>query len=152
MWLNRYSGQSSPSTPSPAPQRRPSHLAPNPLPQRPGLTPRASSLSLLINGSTDSLPPEARQSNGSSLRFQVDSSSSEPVTDPLDALHGILATSRVPHAVRESVLDEPALDHVDFGDLSLQEFAADDGQSSLAHHDEPSSPSFEECRLGHAIP
>lgn len=149
MWLNRYSGQSSPSSASPVPQRRPSHLAPNPLPQRPGLTPRASSLSLLISGSTESLPHEAKQQNGSSLRRQLDSSPTDPVAEPLDVLYAILGPSQWPPPVNGESFDKSVLDNVDFGELSLHEFADAGHSVSVERHDESSSPSFQECRSGH---
>lgn len=155
MWLNRYSGHSTPSSASPVPQRRPSHLAPNPSPQRPGLTPRASSLSLLINGSTDSLPHEARHANGSSLKYQFDASPNDAASDPLDILRTILGPS--PASLSEESPDHleaqqhHSTDPIDFQGLSLQEFA-DAHDDTPEQDDEPSSHSFQECTSGHSVP
>lgn len=147
MWLNRYSGHSSPSS-TPVPQRRPSHLAPNPLPHRPGISSRSSSLSILTNGSTDSLPPAARLPNGSSLRTQLDASPTEAVSDPVDVLHDILSYPRssVEHSVRtfeKSERPDNLVQDVDFGGLSLQDFAKD---GSSGRETQSSTLSFEECR------
>lgn len=151
MWLNRYGGHSSPSSASPLPQRRPSHLAPTSSPQRPGLTSRSSSLSpLLTNGSTDSLPAEARQNNGSSLRYQLDASPSD-VSDPLTVLRailepapGIVVTDDKPSEEPQSTQDDT--EDVDFGGLSLEEFVNASPNVVLEQADELSSHSFEECR------
>jgi hypothetical protein len=141
MWLNRYSQHPSPSS-SPAPQRRPSHLAPGPLPHRPGIANRSSSLSLLTNGSTDSLSAAARYPPAhSNLRNQLDASPLDNVPHPLDVLRDILA----PVQSDSLSSDDPAhhAANIDFGELSLQEFA-DAAPSS----DQPSEqPSVEECML-----
>lgn len=151
MWLNRYGGHAPPSPASPLPQRRPSHLSPSrsPAPQiRPGLTPRASSLSPLINGSTESLPRDARLPNGSSLRNQLDASSStDAVADPLDILGDILGPSPRADDGHHHPLDQSHdLDHVDFGELSLQQFAHIESPTKSLAHDDTNTPSFEECR------
>ena len=141
MWLNRYSAHPSPS-PSPAPQRRPSHLAPGPLPHRPGLTPRSSSLSILTNGSTDSLPPGARiYGPTSNLRNQLDASPLESIPDPLNVLRDILG----PSPSDSEQLDRPVnvVQDIDFGELSLQDFA--DAPHSPSHDKLPEQKSVEEC-------
>ena len=153
MWLNRYTGQSSPaSSASPFPQRRPSHLAPNSTPQRPPLSPHASSLSLLLNGSTDSLPHEARLLNGSGLKYQIDASPTEAVSDPLDVLGDVLGP---PHALSHVVGEntDTSTEEIDFEGMTLQNFAlsASSVTPGHAHIDKPSSPSFEECTSGHSI-
>ncbi|KAG9668859.1 putative GARP complex subunit, partial [Aureobasidium melanogenum] len=140
MWLNRYSQHPSPSS-SPAPQRRPSHLAPSPLPHRPGIANRSSSLSLLTNGSTDSLPAAARYPPAhSNLRNQLDASPVDNVSHPLDVLRDILAP--VPSDSLPS--DTPAHQSVnfDFGELSLQEFA-DAPPLSDKSSEQPSVEEFE---------
>lgn len=157
MWLNRYGGHPPPASASPLPQRRPSHLTPTQSPQRPGLTPRTSSLSLLLNGSTDSLPREARQPNGSGLKYQLDATPTESVADPLDILHDILGP---PFGAAESNSLSTDLSHnhqavledVEFGELSLREFVDAAPSPDLEEKDEVSSHSFEECRSGHPYP
>lgn len=153
MWLNRYGGQPSPSSASPVPQRRPSHLAPTSAPQRPGLTPRASSLSLLLNGSTDSLPHDARYANGSSLKRQLDVSPTEPVSDPVDVLRDILGPApESPFVENKSEDGHARAEAINFEGLSLQEFADADDHVALEQQVESSSHSFEECRSGQSIP
>jgi hypothetical protein len=141
MWLNRYSQHPSPSS-SPAPQRRPSHLAPAPLPHRPGIANRSSSLSLYTNGSTDSLPAAARYPPAhSNLRNQLDASPVDNVPHPLDVLRDILAPVQSDSLSSDTPARHAA--NIDFGELSLQEFA--DAPSSS---DQPSEqPSIEECML-----
>lgn len=141
MWLNRYSQHPSP-TPSPAPQRRPSHLAPSPLPHRPGISPRTSSLSLLTNGSTDSLPSAAKYPPAnSSLRNQLDASPVETVPHPLDVLRDILG----PISSGSQSSDDSAshVRDIDFGNLSLQEFV----DEPLVVQNISEQPSVEECTL-----
>ncbi|KAI4716282.1 Vps52-domain-containing protein [Aureobasidium sp. EXF-10727] len=140
MWLNRYSQHPSPSS-SPAPQRRPSHLAPGPLPHRPAIANRSSSLSLLTNGSTDSLPAAARYPPAhSNLRNQLDASPVDHVSHPLDVLRDILA----PVHSEPIFPDAPDLHgaDIDFGELSLQEFA-DAAPSSDQPSEQPSVEEFE---------
>ncbi|KAI9760403.1 MAG: Eukaryotic translation initiation factor 5A [Chaenotheca gracillima] len=137
MWLDRFSGHSTPSgspprtrSYSPAPQRS-SHLAPASQPFRPGYSPRSSSLSLASNASTSSLPGTRGQANGSALKQSVVSSPPDEVSNPLDVLRNIVGASLKtgPRASEDSRndLDDPlaasVVDGVDFGGLSLQEFA-----------------------------
>ncbi|KAL1305366.1 hypothetical protein AAFC00_002260 [Neodothiora populina] len=151
MWLNRYSGHSSPATSaSPLPQRRPSHLGPNSSPNRPGLSPRASTLSLLTNGSSDSLPREARQPNASSLRNQLDAPTTDASPDPVDVLRDILGPSFAGNAQEDDTRSESQqrqelIDQIDFGQLSLQEFVDTQSVTAPAQQDEPEdSQSFQE--------
>lgn len=141
MWLNRYSQHPSPSS-SPAPQRRPSHLAPSPLPHRPGIANRSSSLSLLTNGSTDSLPAGARYPPAhSNLRNQLDASPVDNVSHPLDVLRDILASVPSDSLLSDAPAHQSA--NIDFGELSLQDFA-----DAPPLSDQPSEqPSVEECML-----
>ncbi|KAI4264690.1 MAG: hypothetical protein L6R42_000207 [Xanthoria sp. 1 TBL-2021] len=140
MWLERLSGQSTPSASSvpnrsysPAP-RRSSHLAPNNNP-RPSYGPRTSSLGLVsrANSSTTSLN-SPQLANGSSLRQEI--AAPPDVVDPLDAL-GILLGKRKDKGGdgqedRESVpLDQRPTDldvDIDFQGQSLDAFAQDAGQ------------------------
>ncbi|KAG2166333.1 Vps52-domain-containing protein [Aureobasidium pullulans] len=140
MWLNRYSQHPSPSS-SPAPQRRPSHLAPSPLPHRPGIASRSSSLSILTNGSTDSLPAAARYPPApSNLRNQLDASPIDNVSHPLDVLRDILGPIQ-PEPIPSDTSDQRGT-NIDFGELSLQEFA-DAPPSSDQPSEQPSVEEFE---------
>ncbi|KAK5018470.1 Vacuolar protein sorting-associated protein 52, partial [Cryomyces antarcticus] len=138
MWLDRFSGQSTPSTSpppshnrsySPAP-RRSSHLAPSPLPHRPAVNPRGSSLSLASNASSSSIPTATRLPNGSSLKHQVSSSPPENVADPLRVLESIIGAPRKKDLTTRNSTDgsvslaKPVevVEDIDFGGLSLQEF------------------------------
>ncbi|KAL9095235.1 MAG: hypothetical protein Q9165_002491 [Trypethelium subeluteriae] len=142
MWLNRSPAQT-PSSSSPPPRDRPyspatvsprrsNHLTPNPLPQRPGLPSRASSLSLISNVSTENLHGPRRAPNGSSLKHELSISPSLNVSNPLEVLEGILGTSlrkdededegKRGRMKKAAPLEQ--VQDVDFGGLSLQEFAA----------------------------
>lgn len=141
MWLDRFSGQSTPSgSPpppqtrgySPAPLRR-SNLGPGLQASRPSFSARSSSLSLAatLNASTTSLPSTSRQPNGSGLKHQITRSPPPDIPDPLEVLSSILAThlgdnkedpngakllsSRKPRALTREI---------EFNGLSLQGFAA----------------------------
>ena len=129
MWKDRFSGHSTPSASpvpwnrsgSPAPQRRPSHLAPNGPPRRPGLPQRVTSWSGLTNGSTDFLPPNARAPNASGLREQLSSTVVSGNHDPLHALHEILGLKQ--EKISAATLKESDfVEDVEFGGLSLQAF------------------------------
>ena len=135
MWLDRLSSHSTPSgSPPPANRsyspaaRRPSHLAPNPTPQRPGFSPRSSSLSLVSNDSTTSLLASSKKPNGSGLR---QSSSVPKVTDPFEVLEKILGPEgkRIAGPANSRSNgdegDENDLE-LDFGGLNLHEFVAAD--------------------------
>ena len=144
MWLNRSAAQN-PSSASPPPRDRPfspatasprrsSHLTPNPLPQRPGLPSRASSLSLTSNASNENLAGPKRAPNGSSLKHELSASPVANVPDPLDVLEGIIGT---PFKQGEEDVSEKRgravntgsqdlVQDIDFGGLSLQEFATAD--------------------------
>ena len=137
MWLDRFSVQSTPSgSPpphsrnySPAPPRRSSHLAPS---QRTSLGLHAggssASLGLSSNASNTSLPTASRLPNGSSLRQEHYPSPNVP--DSLHVLRSVLGLAEPAKTeVMDGVNDEDRLvlpageDKVDFGDLSLQEYA-----------------------------
>src|SRR5271155_2398051 len=145
MWLDRFSGHSSPAGPSPpqsrnyspAPPRRSAHLAPS---QRGlGLNAGGSALSLNLssNASNTSLPPTSKLSNGSSLRYERDLPSNGP--DPLDILRSILGTlepNRGADEGQEHGEDVSkylrAADDVGFGGLSLQEYVEAESQPKSA--------------------
>ncbi|KAF2736773.1 Sac2 family protein [Polyplosphaeria fusca] len=145
MWgLDRISANITPSgTPpprrdsySPAPRRPYAAPGPGPLPPRPGLTPRSSSLNVLSpSSSTTSLPSTQRIPNGSGRRRQGPGGVPPPnVPDPIAVLGSILggpprrpvslkgdATAQGPPKKPEVVVEE-----IDFGGLSLKEFAVAD--------------------------
>ncbi|KAL9031446.1 MAG: hypothetical protein Q9180_006805, partial [Flavoplaca navasiana] len=143
MWLERLSGQSTPSAPSstqtrsysPAP-RRSSHLAPNNNP-RPTYNARTSSLGLVsrANSSTTSLN-SPQLANGSSLRQEITAPSD--VVDPLDALATILGKKNDKSGDGQEGREDVALDQrpaslevdIDFEGLNLDAFARDAGQEN----------------------
>ncbi|TKA83906.1 hypothetical protein B0A55_00198 [Friedmanniomyces simplex] len=139
MWLERFSGQSSQSTPAPSPNRsfspaprRSVQLGPSTLPRRPGLAPRTSSLSASsFGGSADRLPVAARIPNGTSLRHELSNAPAGSVADPSEVLEGILGTLTAGHGdsangVPEQSAERPTalVEDIEYGGLSLEDFAA----------------------------
>ncbi|KAH7385535.1 Sac2 family protein [Phaeosphaeria sp. MPI-PUGE-AT-0046c] len=141
MWgLDRLSAYSAPSgTPpprrdsySPAPRRGYPAPGPGALPPRPGLVPRTSSLQLISpTASTASLPPNARAPNGA-LRRRPTGGGPHQGPNPVQVLASIMGgmprkplpgegekEGSFPH--KPEVLEED----IDFGGLSLQDFAAE---------------------------
>lgn len=136
MWLDRLSGNSTPSAPpfdsrgsSPVP-RRSSHLSPLPQNSRPGSNRQGSSLSILLtpSDSTTSLPATARDTVGRQNGAQTRPSN---IVDPLEVLNGILGkrkeanpdaimTVTAPHS---EIKPSRLVEEIDFGGLSLEEFA-----------------------------
>ena len=133
MWLDRFSGYSTPTEPpstpsrsySPAP-RRSSHLAPSPrnvLGQNRGGS--TISLDLSPSVSRTSLTANGRLVNGSSLRQEEQPPSD--VADPLDVLRSILGkpiAARKADSTHEAFIGKPAtiVEDIDFGNLSLEEY------------------------------
>jgi len=146
MWLERFSGQSaqsstptagSPNRPySPAP-RKSFQLSPNSIPRRPGLPSRTTSLSVAsLGGSTDSLPGAARIPGPSNLRRDLAGSPAVDVQNPVDVLDRILGPLQVKgqgargdSGDKANVPGTPEQD-IDFGDLSLDQFANAPAQST----------------------
>ncbi|KZF23438.1 GARP complex subunit [Xylona heveae TC161] len=139
MWLDRLAGHTASGSPgaqnnrsySPAAPRRTSHLAPRSSSARPGLSPRASTLSLISNTSTSSLPSAARLPNGSSLRNQVSQTAPLDVPDPIHILQGIIGVE-IPKKQdpadstwKKRKVEKPVdiVENPDFGNLSLEAFA-----------------------------
>ncbi|KAL1628690.1 Vacuolar protein sorting-associated protein 52 [Neofusicoccum ribis] len=158
MWLDRFASHSAQHSPapspsparsySPAPSRRP-YLAP--LPQRPGINPRSSSLSLLSpTSSSSSLPNQARPSNGSGLRVQINSSPPADVPDPQkvleDILGGLPKRTLPGQGDNGGAVEKPAevAADIDFGGLSLQTFAEANG-------DQPQRPAQIQTRSNESI-
>ncbi|KAL8827134.1 MAG: hypothetical protein Q9191_003363 [Dirinaria sp. TL-2023a] len=137
MWLDRFSGHSTPSQSPPPPQnrsyspapQRPSGLGPG-RPVRPPYGPRTSSLNVSSksNLSTTSLSSQ-RVPNGSILRGQV--SPPPDFADPLKVLEAVIGKSLSEEKTQngelnaDEVLERPSqlVKEVDFGGLSLQDFA-----------------------------
>lgn len=163
MWLDRFSGHSTPSG-SPPPQtrsyspapRRSGHLVPGPLSLRPGYSARSSSLSLPLtsNTSTSSLPAAARVPNGSALKQHIPPPVDVP--DPLDVLQEVIGFSLKKKDVAgrtvedRNLLEKPSEVEadVDFGGLSLRAFveACERGSNDLQSRDHKDRlQSVEEC-------
>ena len=157
MWLERLSGQSTPSAPSstqtrsysPAP-RRSSHLAPNN--SRPTYNARTSSLGLVsrANSSTTSLN-SPQLANGSSLRQEITAPSD--VVDPLDALAILLGKKNDKSGVGQEGREDVALYQrpaslevdIDFQGLNLDAFARDAGQENVGEPRRYVNQTVEEC-------
>ncbi|KAI0799105.1 Vps52-domain-containing protein [Xylaria sp. FL0064] len=149
MWLDRLAGSASPapSAPpgrpySPAPRRPSSGLGPYlTSQQRPGLTPRSSSLSLAsTDSSTSTLQATSRRAPGSNLK-QTTTAYTGP--DPVDILGALLGGNSLPSSTQRpdysrdsatSITSEDLAATFDFGELSLR---------SLALSDEPRRPSID---------
>jgi hypothetical protein len=139
MWgLDRLSSYSTPTgTPprrdsySPAPRRGYPARGPSPLPARPGLVPRTTSLSLISpTGSTTNLPAGARAPNGGPRRRPTGGLHHGP--DPVQVLASIMGgLPRKPLAgdreKDEYIPQKPEVmvDVINFGGLSLHDFAAE---------------------------
>jgi hypothetical protein len=136
MWLDRLSGNPTPSGSPPQSNSRSfspnprssSSLAPPYRAQRPGFSPRVSSLSLVSNESSTSLLGGSRKPNGSGLK-----QSSIPADDrePLDVLERILGSEikeethsqHVEGRVLGNDVDARDWEELDFGGLSLRQLA-----------------------------
>lgn len=128
MWLDRLSGNPSPSASppqannrsfSPAP-RRSSSLAVPYSSQRPGFNPRVSSQSLVSNESTTSLLGSSRKVNGSGLK-QV--SRAAEYCEPLDVLEGILGLHLKNENTEGDEIDNYKWGELEFEGLNLRELA-----------------------------
>lgn len=141
MWLDRFSGHSTPGG-SPPPQnrslsqssRRPSHLVPGPS-SRPGFSPRSSSLNVSanFNSSTTSVN-SPRLPNGSSLRQEIVPPPDVP--DPLEvlgkivgkALHDDNGINDITGATRVSKKPGEFVEAVEFNGLGLHAFVQKESQ------------------------
>ncbi|KAJ8125230.1 hypothetical protein O1611_g8410 [Lasiodiplodia mahajangana] len=136
MWLDRLAGQSpSPAssqppsrTYSPAPARSSSGLGPYVTSQqRPGITPRSSSLSLAsADSSTSSQLASTRKATGSNLK-QTTTAYAGP--DPVDILATLLGgnSTSAPDISPTSITSDDLNDVFDFGALPLYSLALSDG-------------------------
>lgn len=168
MWgLDRLSAYSTPSgTPpprrdsySPAPRRGYPPLGPGPLPPRPGLNPRSSSLSLVSpNSSSTSLANAGRPPNGAPRRRPTGAYTNSP--DPLHVLESIMGgPSRKPiianGGAKDAIPQKPhAVDSdIDFGELSLHDFVVEEAPEPRQYKPVHtySAQSVEECTWSYVI-
>lgn len=157
MWLDRFAGQHPGSTPSPPngqsrapspvplPRRTPSGRAPYLTSQRPGISPRGSSVSLVSSDSSSSLLGASKRTNGSALR---QSSAVEGVPDPEEVLARILGPLPVSNAQGDDQpgrITEDDLDFdFDFGGLDLRQLAHGDASTAVVGSYRPRTG--EDCR------
>ncbi|RYO75484.1 hypothetical protein DL766_002571 [Monosporascus sp. MC13-8B] len=135
MWSGRLAVQSStspaPSQPgsrrsySPAPRRTGTGLGPYITSQRPGLSPRSSSLSIASNDSSaSSLLASSRRPNGSALK---QSTTAYAGPDPVEVLNQLLGNGAEDYVSAEnpstSITDSDLELEFDFGGMSLRELA-----------------------------
>jgi len=168
MWLDRLASQSTPSgssTPqlasrsySPLPRRSSSTLSPYVTSQRPGHSPRGSTLSLVSNDSTASLLASSKRTNGSGLR----QSTSFGESDSMQILERLLGTTSAnkPSGQGPSSAVSNSITHTDlalefsFGGRSLQDLATEDdkapgtGRGADIHRPQ----TVEECTCAHLLP
>lgn len=157
MWLDRLSNQPTPSgSPlmgpsrsfSPAP-RRPSHLAPGSS-QRPGYSPRSSSLSR-ANSSTSSLPAQGRIPNGSTLKQEIIPPPN--FDDPLQILEQIIGSplrkkdDRSGGVEEEESAERPPelVEDIAFNGLTLRDFANNSPEPEEDRYTPSQSFSIAEC-------
>lgn len=116
---------------SPAP-RRPYPAGPGPLPPRPGLIPRSSSLNILSpNASNTSLPLGSRAPNGAGRR-RPNGGAPLDLANPIQVLSNIMGgPPRKPVNLKQEDADsaivqkpEEVEEDIDFGGMSLKDFAA----------------------------
>nr|OQO24929.1 hypothetical protein B0A51_10624 [Rachicladosporium sp. CCFEE 5018] len=152
MWLDRFASQSNAPTNaspnrsfSPAP-RKSFQLGPTTsIPRRPGLPARTTSLSVAsLDGSSESLPSTARVPKGATLRQGLANGVAPDVRDPENVLEELLGPVR-PKEVNEPARDDATpelVEDVDFGGLSLEEYAKPD--VATVQHNDAQAPDFEQ--------
>ncbi|KAH8681026.1 Sac2 family-domain-containing protein [Xylariales sp. PMI_506] len=136
MWLDRFAGQSgSPASSqpgsrpySPAPPRRTTsgqgpYITSQ---QRPGVTPRSSSLSLVSNDSSSSLLASSRRANGSTLKQSTTAYSGPDPLIVLNKLLGDTVLDRKSLGVSTSITKDDFDLDFDFDGLSLTGLALSD--------------------------
>lgn len=160
MWLDRFSGHSTPSGSPPPHQhrsyspgpRRPTHLAARPA-QRPGFSPRTSSLSVAVNAnaSTTSLASTSRLTNGSALKQQI--TPPPNVADPLDVLEKLVGSSLHRksdyngHSDDGTIVNKPTslVEVIEFDGLSLHDFAQAEADEAGDVEEQYTVQPVEEC-------
>lgn len=136
MWLDRLSGtqapSAGPSTPqtasrhnSPLPRRVSSNLSPYVTSQRPGHSPRGSSLSLVSNGSTTSLLPSSRKPNGLAPKpsFATLDRLPDPVNTLAKLLKPILCDGAAEDEKKINICEKGFATTAEFGGQTLKELA-----------------------------
>jgi len=152
VWLDRFSGPSTPSG-SPPPQnrsfspapRRPSHLGLGAA-ARPGFKPRSSSLNVAkFDSSTTSLN-SPRLPNGSGLKQQI--TPPGDFTDPLKVLEKVVGKPLTEDRTYDEGVgaEKPSelTQDIDFGELSLHDFLLDEDGGGIYVTD-VAEQSTEEC-------
>ncbi|KAJ6444243.1 Vps52 / Sac2 family protein [Purpureocillium lavendulum] len=158
MWLDRLAGAppttSGHSTPqpgsrpySPLPRRTSSTLSPYVTSQRPGHSPRSSSLSLVSNDSSTSLLASARRHNGSGLR---QSSTISDLPNSLQTLEKLLQppddTDTAAEAHTRAIVEGDVDYSVKFDGLSLKELVESGKETegaSLSRRSSQTIPEYE---------
>ena len=159
MWLDRFAGQhpgtaSSPpnniqsrsQSQSPLSRRTSSARGPYLTSQRPGISSRASSLSLVSNDSSSSLLGASKRTNGSALKQSTTVGDAPDPEAVLARILGSLPDATTPsEGDRTRRITEEDLDlDFDFGGLSLREFAGGDADQATADAYRPQT--VEDCR------
>ncbi len=160
MWLDRFAGQHPGTAPSPTSNTQSRSQSQSPLPrrtssargpyltsQRPGISPRASSLSLVSNDSSSSLLGASKRTNGSALKQSTTVGDAPDPEAILAKILGSLPDATTPaEGDRTRRITEEDLDlDFDFGGLSLHEFAGGDADQATADAYRPQT--VEDCRL-----
>ncbi|KAF2771820.1 Vps52-domain-containing protein [Teratosphaeria nubilosa] len=132
MWLERFSGQTTPAPSStsnrgisPAPHRS-IQLGSGQSPRRPGLNPRTSSLSVAsLSTSTESLPAAARVPNGTTLKSELAGGPRGDLNpdDVLTSILGPLVSEKASDDGRVGPKPPVLAEDVAFEGFSLNEFA-----------------------------
>ncbi|KAL2177200.1 Sac2 family-domain-containing protein [Thermothelomyces heterothallicus CBS 202.75] len=159
MWLDRFAGPHPGSTPSapnnqsrthsPLPRRTSSARGPYLTSQRPGLSPRGSSLSLASSDSSSSLLGASKRTNGSALRQSTTADTGPDPEAILARILGPLPDHITPEEDATRRITEADLEFdFDFDGLSLRELAADGAGRSTADTYKPQT--VEDCRLSRA--
>lgn len=161
MWLDRFAGQHPGSAPSP-PNSQSRAQSQSPLPhrtssargqyltsQRPGVSPRGSSLSLASNDSSSSLLAASKRTNGSALK---QSTTVDDAPDPEEVLERILGPLPDTAVSDEDgpgrITEDDLAFEFDFGGLALRELASQEGDRVAAETYTPQT--VEDCRSSHA--
>ncbi|KAH6631650.1 Sac2 family-domain-containing protein [Chaetomium tenue] len=160
MWLDRFAGPHPGNTPSPPnsqsrthsplPRRTSSARGPYLTSQRPGLSPRGSSLSLASNDSSSSLLGASKRNNGSALKQSTTADNAPDPETILASVLGPLPDNTTPlEEYRAGKITEDDLElDFDFGGLSLRELAEGGGARVLADTDRLQT--VEDCRSSRA--
>ncbi|KAK4112162.1 Vps52-domain-containing protein [Canariomyces notabilis] len=149
MWLDRFGGQHPGNTPgpsppsqsrtqSPLPRRTSSARGPYVTSQRPGISPRGSSLSLVSNDSSSSLLASSKRANGSALKQSTTVGDAPDPEEVLARILGPLPDPATPGNSQPGRMTEDDLEgEFDFGGLSLRELASEDADQAVVDRCKP---------------